>query len=43
MDFLKIAFALVGCPISVYFSVKFGRYGWLAAEELFRKQHTPEN
>lgn len=39
MDFLLITFSLVGVPISVYFSVKFGRYAYLRADQMFAERN----
>lgn len=38
MIILSVIVFLVVSPISVYFSVKFGRYGYLRATELFAQQ-----
>lgn len=40
MNFLYIAVILIGAPISTFFCVKFGRLGYLRANEFFAKQQT---
>lgn len=45
MSYLQAIFWLVFLvfvvPVSVYFTVKLARYAYLAAEESFKKHHTP--
>ncbi len=38
MDFGKIIFLLIAVPFSTYFTVKFGRYGFLKANQIFAEQ-----
>lgn len=38
MSVPAVILLLIGLPVSVYFSVKFGRYAYLKATQLFQEE-----
>lgn len=40
---LSVIVVLCVIPIVVYFSIKFGRYGWLQGQNLFDREQQPSS
>ena len=43
MEIVVTILILIGAPVSIYFSVKFGRYAYLKANQLFSEEQKPES